>query len=113
MPATTCNPADRGLTYNKTEMALQGGAILVTILWGWDGVSTIPNCNGPVQSIRVRNNSAATYYANLPNKKKPPLYVEIPAGTDATISGKGTLRNYGLETFADTRGVTLHAQPLA
>lgn len=112
--ATTCNPADRGEAFNKTEMALEGGAVLVTILWGWDGTSTIETgCDGPVESIRVRNVSTVTYYANLPSKKRGNRNIAIAPGTDTVLSGNGNLRNLGLELYSDTAGVTLHQEPLA
>ena len=113
MPEGTCDPASRGDLYNVTETAEGGGDVLITIRWGWDGVSTRETgCDGPVQDIRVRNVSQLTYYANLPNKKRGGRNIAIPPGTDVTLSG-GQLRSNGLENYSDVVGVQLHTEPLA
>lgn len=111
MPEGTCDPASRGDLFNVTETAEFGGDILITIRWGWDGVSVRPDCDGPVQDIRVRNVSQITYYANLPNKKRGTRNIAIPPGTDTTLSG-GQLKQAGLDNYSDTLGVGLHTQPI-
>lgn len=113
MPEGTCDPASRGDEFNVTETAEGGGDVLITIRWGWDGVSVRPDCDGPVRDIHVRNVSQTTYYANLPNKKKGNRNIEIPPGTDVVISGTGQLKQYGLENYSDCIGVQLHTDPLA
>lgn len=108
MPIGTCDPASRGDAFNITETAEGGGDILITIRWGWDGVSTRETgCDGPIQDIRVRNVSTITYYAQLPNKRRGDKWVAIPPATDSTISGPGQLRNLGLENYSDILGVRL------
>lgn len=111
MPLGTCDPASRGEEWNTTEYAVDDGNVVVTIRWGWDGTSAMPNCDGPVQDIRVRNTSAITYYANLPAKKRGLRNVEIPPLSDATYSGS-QLRQAGLELYSDTIGVQPYTSPL-
>lgn len=112
MPLGTCDPASRGDEWNTVEYAVDDGNVVVTIRWDWDRVSVRPDCDGPVIDIRVRNSSQLMYYANLPAKKRGARNVEIPPGTDVTISSKGQLRNLGLENYADTIGVQPHTEPL-
>lgn len=113
MALGTCDPASRGGTLNTTETAEGGGAILITIRWGWDAVSTrdtAGGCNGPIEDIRVRNISQTTYYAQLPMKRRGNKWLEIPPGTDQTYSG-GQLRSAGLDNYADVNGVRLSPDP--
>ena len=109
MPAGTCDPASRGDASNQMAYEIPApdgsGSVLVDIRYGWDGTSTMPNCDGPVISIFTRNNSAMTAYAALPNKKKPPLYVRIDPGTDVTITQQGQLNNLGLTKASDVISV--------
>lgn len=112
MPLGTCDPASRGEEHNVVEYAVDGGNVVVTIRWDWDGVSEMPACDGPVVDIRVRNTSALMYYANLPAKKRGLRNVEIPPGTDVVISARNTLRQMGLENYSDTIGVQPHTDPL-
>lgn len=108
MPIGTCDPASRGDEYNITELAAGiNGSVVITVRSGWDGVSVRPNCDGPVKDIRVRNTGTATHWALLPAKKRGSLWVEIPPGTDATISSPGQLSNLGLSNYSDIAGVTI------
>lgn len=111
MPEGTCAPVSRGDLFNVTETAEGGGDILVTIRWDWDGASARPNCDGPVEDIRIRNVSQTTYYANLPNKKSGLHNLAIPPGTDVTLSGNQP-KLAGLESYSDVLGVGLHTQPI-
>jgi hypothetical protein len=108
MPIGTCDPATRGQAHNKTALAQEipaeigGGAVLYEIVWDWDGVSVIPNCNGPIVSIHVRNtNPTATVWVLLPSKKKGSLWVQIDPSTDSTVTQQGQLNTLGLTTRAD------------
>ena len=84
------------------------GYVLVDVAFTWDGVSTkVPGCDGQVTSLRTRNTGAMTAWAILPDKKKPPLWVQINPGTDVTITARGTLNNLGLASASDVRTVTL------
>lgn len=111
MPLGTCDPASRGDQWNTDEYAVDNGNVVVTIRWDWDGVSQMPNCDGPVIDIRLRNSSQLTYYCNLPAKKKGLRNIEIPPGSDTTYSGV-QLKQAGLENYSDTTGVQPYTDPL-
>lgn len=72
-----------------------------------DGVSVWPNCNGPVTFLRTRNTGTTTAWALLPDKKQPPLWVQIDPGTDVTITSHGQLNTLGLANASDVRSVRL------
>lgn len=109
MPLGTCDPASRGESYNQMAYEVPApdgsGTVLVDCHFGWDGTSTMPNCDGPTLFIRTRNTSAMTAWANLPNKKKPPTWVQIDPGTDVTITAQGQLNNLGLSKASDVTSV--------
>lgn len=111
MPIQSCDPAAHGVLFFTDQYAIDNGNVVVTTNWDWDGTSTWPDCDGPVSSIRVQNNSQLTYYANLPNKKRGVRNIPIPPGTDQTVSGN-QLRQAGLETYADAQGLQIYAEPL-
>lgn len=111
MPIGTCDPASRGDALNVTEYAVDNGNVDVMIRWGWDGVSVMPNCNGPLVDVRLRNSSEVTYYVNLPAKKKGLRNIEIPPGSDTTYTAQ-QLKQVGLDTYADTAGVQPYTEPL-
>lgn len=88
------------------------GSVMVDIQYGWDGVSVMPNCDGPITSLRTRNTSTDTAWALLPNKKKVPLWVQIDPGTDSTITAAGTLKNLGLTNCSDVLDASVvYTQP--
>jgi hypothetical protein len=70
MPIGTCDPASRGDAYNSVtleERAPNGsGSVLTDVRYGWDGVSVMPNCDGPVSYLRTRNTSTMTAWATQP-----------------------------------------------
>ena len=111
MASGTCNPASRGDTFNSVTIEEHApnfsGSILVDVKFGWDSVSIRPDCDGPVASIRLRNTSTQTAWADLPNKKRGNRWVAINPGTDATTSQANQLRNLGLENYADVLGVAI------
>lgn len=108
MPSGTCDPASRGDAYNQVAEEVPApdgsGSVLIDCRFGWDGVSVMPNCDGPTQSIRTRNTSSQTAWASLPNKKSGSAWIQIDPGTDATTSSSGTLDNL---TGKNTRNATL------
>jgi len=107
----TCDPATRGDSFNSVTIEEHApnlsGSILVDVKYGWDGVSVKPSCDGPVSSIRLRNTSTQTAWANLPNKKKGNLWQVINPGTDVTTSNQGQLNNLGLSNYSDVAAVTV------
>jgi hypothetical protein len=111
MPSGTCDPASRGDAYNQVAEEVPApdgsGSVLIDCRFGWDGTSVMPNCDGPTQSIRTRNNSGQTAWASLPNKKKAPPYVQIDPGTDVTVTAQGQLNNLGLTKYSDVAAVQI------
>jgi len=109
MPIGTCDPASRGDAYNsvtlETPLPNFSGSVLIDCRYGWDGVSVRPDCNGPVSYLRTRNTGNVPAWALLPNKKKAPLWVKVDPGTDVVITAAGTLKNLGLEAYADVAGL--------
>lgn len=108
MPIGTCDPATRGDAFNTMELA--GGvnaSVVVTVRFGWDGVSVRPDCDGPVRDLRVRNTGTDTHWALLPAKRNGDKWVAIPAGTDTTVSSPGQLSNLGLSNYSDVAGVQI------
>lgn len=67
MPAGTCDPATRGAAFNVLQLAVGNGDVMVTIRYGWDGVSTrATGCDGPlVNGTGVVSNRWAVSYQNL------------------------------------------------
>jgi hypothetical protein len=112
VPVQSCNPADRGHTYNSVamELPIADGRVLAECRADWDGVSQWPDCDGPVFHLRVRNTASVVAYALEPGKKKGEKWVEIPPGTD-TLIGPGQRNQLGLENLADVRGVAISANP--
>jgi hypothetical protein len=109
MPIGTCDPATRGDEFNTMELAGGvNGSVVVTVRFGWDGVSIkATGCDGPVKDIRTRNTGATTHWALLPAKKNGSPWVEIPPGTDVTISSPGQLTNLGLRNYSDVAEVRI------
>lgn len=111
MASGTCDPASRGDAFNAVTIEKPlpngSGSVLVDCHFGWNGTSLRPNCDGPVSFLRTRNNGTQTAWANLPGKKKPPLWVPIDPGTDVTITSPGQLSNLGLTNYSDVAGVDL------
>lgn len=105
MPIGTCDPASRGDAFNIVEIV--EGQVSILCRYGWDGVSVMPTCDGPVEDIRVRNTGTVTMYATLPNKRRGGKFIEIPPGTDSTLSG-AQLTSLGLTSYSDVAGVGLH-----
>lgn len=110
MPIQSCDPAAHGVTFFTVEYDVDA-VVFVTIQWDWDGVSTYPDCDGPLRSARLRNDSDVTYYCNLPAKKKGLRNFEIPPHSDNTYTPQ-QLRQAGLDTYVDTQGITPHRVPL-
>jgi len=48
-----------------------------------------------------------TAWASLPNKKKPPLWVQIDPGTDVITTAAGQLNNLGLVKASDVANVNV------
>jgi hypothetical protein len=119
MPAGTCADiaaANGGFLNVTAEKALPGGGYFgFDCRFTPDGVSTPPNCNGPIDAIHVYNTGSVPGYARLPNKRRGNKWIEVPPGVDSTITqqttGSNSLNSLGLETYADAAGVGLSTTP--
>lgn len=112
MPRTgNCNPASRGAAFNAFALEIplpdRSGSVLADCHYTWDGVSVWPSCDGPVIFLRTRNTGTSPAWALLPDKKKPPLWVQIDPGTDVTVTSAGQLANLGLSNASDVQTVRL------
>jgi hypothetical protein len=101
MPASNCDSS------RPYTVAYFNHPLPVVGQWTWDGVSVPPNCNGPITSLHVVNQSPTdTYRALLPNARRGQGFVDMPPGTDQTVTG-GQLRTAGLDTIQDLAAVNL------
>lgn len=108
MPIMNCDPVAIGLTFRTEESKVPApdGSGHVDINWAysWDGVSTWPDCDGPVDHLTYSNSSDMPAWALIPNKKKGSAWVPIPAGTPSTtISSSGQLNQLGLSNNSDVK----------
>ncbi len=88
-----------------------GGLVGITARYTWDGVSSYPACDGDVHDVHVYNTSTTKDgYVKLPNRRRGNKWIDIPPGTDVTISG-GQLNSYGVETAADLNNIGLSSNP--
>jgi hypothetical protein len=116
MPIGTCDPATRGQTNNMAEVDFTfDDQVLVKliILFGWDGVSVKPNCDGPLTSIQGINLSAtATYYGWFLSKSGTARSITMPPGFNQTIINP-QLRNQGFRNYSDTDGIDVTDSPIS
>lgn len=91
-----CDPAPA--LYNVQKLAKGDGTVIVEVHYGWDGVSVYPDCAGPVLEIHYTNTGTDTWRAILPRKTRGLTFVDIPPGTDTTVTGNA-LRQAGLDTL--------------
>lgn len=84
-----------------------GAECSIRVRYTWDGTSTWPTCDGPVQDVRVLNTSA-TYSGliRLPNRRRGTTSIVVSPGTDQLVSG-GQLNSFGIELASDTEGIGL------
>lgn len=101
----TCGPT--GEFELQIPLPNGSGFVNATCRYNHDGVSVWPACNGPVTFLRTRNTGTQTAWALLPDKKKPPLWIQLDPGTDVTVTAAGQLNNLGLSNALDVRSVTL------
>lgn len=100
MPRGVCDPSPAPA--HTLYLGVLNDQVSVEVQWTWDGVSTFPECDGDVQSVRIRNLTDVAVTAMLPNARKAAgrVYTAQP-GLDMTISAPGTLRSLGFETYLD------------
>lgn len=107
MPKGSCDPGPGNV--NTLELAKGNGTVSITVHYGWDGTSVVPNCDGPIVDIRLRNLGNDTWIVQLPNGRLAKNRPILP-GTDQTFTG-AQAASIGLETAADIAGLTLVPAP--
>lgn len=106
MPKGACDPSPA--EFNEMGLAVADGRVRITVVWEWDGASVFPDCDGPIQSIRLQNLTSDTFTATLPNTRRAAGRAQtIPPQADITINAKGTLKSLGLETIRDANDANL------
>lgn len=110
MPKGTCDHALDPNGYNEVTLTKGNGTVTVDVRWLWDGVSIWPACAGEVIQIHYVNAGTDTWRAQLPNKTRGEAFVDIPPGTDETVTGN-LLRQAGLDTLAAIVGLELTRVP--
>lgn len=109
MPAGTCDPASRGDTWNVLSLDYLG--VILTVEYGWDGVSTrATGCVGPINTVRVQNTAGASRWWHTVGKRGQPHTYEIPANTNQTFT-KNQARQRGFDDNTDFEGLTITAEP--
>ena len=114
MPVGTCDPASRGELFNVFEQAQGGsGEVLLTVRYGWDGVSNREGgCDGPLVNgsgpasnrwaVRAQNTGSVTYYAHTVTKSGQPRTYTLVAGATETVTAAQAANNgYGLRSDFD------------
>lgn len=112
MPSLTCDPAERGETFNAFRLEVifpdSSGHVSAECRYTWDGTSVRPNCDGPVTYLRTRNtHPTAPAWAMLPDKKRGDPWVRIEPGTDVVTTASGQLNQLGLSRAVDVRSVVV------
>jgi hypothetical protein len=119
MPTGTCDPASRGNTFNTTIMAVANGKVEIIIRWGWDGVSVLPDCEGPlvngtgggnVWAVQVTNNDTASWWVHTVGKRGQPRNVEFTPGS-VTKFTKTQASNNGYDSYSDFSSLVLDQDP--
>lgn len=103
MPRDTCDPAPN--EFNKTVLSKDDGRVTFTCRWRWDGVSVQPNCQGPIEDVRVQNTGPNTWELSLPNSTTQKTRLLVP-GEDRTFTGQ-QLAGIGLLKVSDIEGVVM------
>lgn len=102
----TCDPATRGVAYNEMQQA--NGPIDMYVRYGWDGVTVLPDCDGPVLLLRGTNTSATeTWYVHFQGRKGTWRVVALAPGQVVTVTSSGTLKQMGLSTRLDLEGLLI------
>lgn len=113
MPSATCDPAERGETFNSFLLEVifpdSTGRVMAECRYDWDGTSTrATGCDGPVIYLRTRNtHPTAPAWALLPDKKRGDPWIRIEPGTDVVTTAAGQLNQLGLSRAKDVQAVTI------
>lgn len=120
MPTGTCDPASRGQTFNTTIMARGNGKVEIVIRWGWDGVSVLPECEGPLVNgtgpvenrwaVQVTNSDTTSWWVHTVGKRGQPRDYEFAAGS-VTKFTRAQAANNGYDSYSDFSALTLDQDP--
>lgn len=116
MPTGTCDPATRGDAFNSGELAIEQseafprGAVLLSYRYGWDGVSVMPDCVGPLLRVRVENFTAATYYGHFKGRRGTWRRVTLNPNEARNI-GQQALTNAGFTDNTDLEALYITQDP--
>jgi len=108
----TCDPATRGKTFNVLATQYAGGLVGITVRYGWDGVSTYPNCDGPIIQVQVFNNDSVSWWVHTVGRKGQPIALQMVPGFSATYTG-AQLATLGFNNKTDLDELTLSKSAVA
>lgn len=120
MPAGTCDPATRGDPYNVLQLAVANGDVMVTIRYGWDGVSTRDaGCDGPlvngsgagnVWAVAYQNLGGTRYYLHTVGRNGQPHVFTLDPGAAGTLT-KNQVASQGFVNRSDCDDLELTTVP--
>lgn len=119
MGTGTCDPASRGDSYNSQTLSMGNGQVTIDIRYGWDGVSVLPDCEGPlvngsgsgnVWAIRVTNNDSVSWWVHTIGKRGQPRNIQFTPGSVTTYT-KNQAASNGYDTISDFAELTLTTSP--
>jgi len=96
------------------------GEVLITVRYGWDGVSVKPECDGPLVNgtgvvanrwaVRAVNTGQVTYYAHTTARNGQPKTWILSPGQTATATAVQASSN-GFSTRGDFDNLVLTTEP--
>lgn len=98
MPFGSCDPGVGN--FNVTQLAKDNGRVTITVYSTWDGVSTWPDCDGPISSVVLRNVSPHAWTVTFPRGRTTKTRM-IASSTNRTFTGAQLAGTIGLTTASD------------
>jgi len=102
-PVRTCDPGPNA--YNVTTLSKDDGRATVTIRSTWDGISTWPNCDGPIVDVALRNTSPHAWLLSLPFGRASKTRA-VPSSINRVYTGS-QLATIGLVVASDLAELTM------
>lgn len=102
-PPRTCDPGPGN--YWTTVLEKFNARVRFAVRWSWDGVSTWPDCTGPVVDVTLTNISPHAWQAQFPLGRAAKTRT-IAAGASRVFTGT-QLATIGLVTVDDVLGVRM------
>jgi hypothetical protein len=103
MSTGSCDPGPGN--YNVTQLSKDNGRATITIRSTWDGVSTWPDCDGPIVDVTLRNTSPTPWLLSLPVGRAARTRI-IASGANRVFVG-AQLTPLGLTSAADVLGLLM------